>query len=298
MTQPADFGIPQPVWAAGATLGEGPLWSVREQVLWWVDILEHRLFRFRPADGQQRSWTLPDTVSAVAERRDAPGLVLTLRRGLAFFDPGTGALQRGAEPEPERLGNRFNDGTCDGQGRFWGGTMDFDCEAPTGALYCFGRHGVRRAFDAGFAVTNGPAWSPDGATMFFNDTAQGRVLALPFDAGSGELGPAREFLRFAPEDGLPDGMTSDADGRLWIAHWGGSCVTAHDAGSGRELLRVALPAAHITKPCFGGPGLRTLFVTSARFGLSPAQLEAQPLAGALFAIESPIAGRPAQAFDG
>ena len=287
------------VWPAGATLGEGPCWSEREQALWWVDILEHRLYRFRPADGERRSWTLPDTVSAVAERAAAPGLALTLRRGLAFFDPATGALQRGAEPEPERTGNRFNDGKCDSRGRFFGGTMDYDCEAPTGALYRFDPDGhATRIFDAGFAVTNGPAWSLDGRTMFFNDTVQGRVMAMPFDADSGSVGPAREFLRFAPGDGLPDGMNLDAEGRLWIAHWGGSCVTAHHTGSGAELARIALPTAHITNVAFGGQGLRTMFFTSARFGLDAAQLAVQPLAGALFALEGNVAGRPANLFGG
>jgi sugar lactone lactonase YvrE len=299
MSTTLSFGTPQAVWAANTTLGEGCCWSPREQALWWVDILEHRLFRWRPADGERRSWTLPDTVSAVSERADAPGLALTLRRGLAFFDPETGALQRGAEPEPERPGNRFNDGKCDSRGRFWGGTMDYACEAPTGALYRFDTDGrATRVFDAGFAVTNGPAWSLDGRTMFFNDTAQGRVLAMPFDADSGNVGPAHEFLRFGPGDGLPDGMNIDAEGRLWIAHWGAGCVTAHDAASGAELARIALPAAHITNIAFGGPDLRTMFITSARFGLDAAQLAGQPLAGALFALDSEVTGLPARMFRG
>jgi sugar lactone lactonase YvrE len=166
---------------------------------------------FRPHDGQQREWTLPDTVSAVAERADAPGLLVTLRRGFAFFDPQSGALQRLAEPEPERAGNRFNDGKCDAQGRFWGGTMDFDCSAPTGALYRLDGAGrCVRAFDAGWPVTNGPAWSLDGRTMFFNDTARRQVFAFTFDAQDGSLGEPRLFLQFAQGDGFPDGMTTDA----------------------------------------------------------------------------------------
>lgn len=299
MAATINFGAPRPVWEARATLGEGACWSVREQALWWVDILGQQLHRWQPDSGAQRSWALPDTVSAVAERAAGPGLLLTLRRGFVLFDPESGRLQRLAEPEPERTGNRFNDGKCDAQGRFWGGTMDFACEAPTGALYRLEADGrCERAFDAGFPVTNGPAWSLDGGTMFFNDTVRRRVFALPFDAARGSLGEPRLFLQFDADDGHPDGMTTDAEGGLWIAHWGGGCVSRHDAATGAELARIALPTAHITNLAFGGPALRTLFITSARAGLSDAQLAEQPLAGALFALETGIAGLPAGLFKG
>jgi len=298
MAAPIALDTPRAVWPAGATLGEGVCWSVREQSLYWVDILECTLYRFRPADARRHAWTLPDTVSAVAERADSPGLIVTLRRGFAFFDPDRGALERLVEPEPERTNNRFNDGKCDAQGRFWAGTMDFDCVAPTGAVYRFDGRGCVRAFDARFAVTNGSTWSLDGGTMFVNDTVRREVVALPFDARSGELGAARPFLRFTREDGFPDGMTTDALGRLWIAHWGGACVSCHDPDSGSELARITLPTDHVSNVAFGGPALMTLYVTTARSGLTDAQLAAQPLAGALFAVDTDTAGLPANPFRG
>jgi sugar lactone lactonase YvrE len=299
MAAPELLSAPRCIWDAGTTLGEGTCWSPSEQRLYWVDILGCKLFRCDAQGGDRRSWSFEETVSAVAERREAPGLAITLRRGLALFDPASGQLQRLQEPEPERTGNRFNDGKCDAQGRFWGGTMDFDCEAPTGALYRFGADGTGTcADDVRWAVTNGPTWSLDGRTFFANNTAQREVVAYDFDAESGHIANPRVWLRFAEHDGFPDGMTTDGEGRLWIAHWGGACVSCHDPVNGAELLRVPLPTSHITNVAFGGPELRTLFITSARFGLNERRLAAEPLAGSLFAVETSVAGLPAHRFAG
>ncbi len=168
-TAPAILSAPRVVGGVCATLGEGLCWSPREQALYWVDILEGRLYR----DGAEghREWTFEETISAVAERRDAPGLAVTLQRGLALFEPENGRLLRRDEPETDRPGNRFNDGKCDSRGRFWGGTMDFAVRKPTGDFWRFDAEGrATRALELGWIVTNGPAWTLDERTMFVNDT--------------------------------------------------------------------------------------------------------------------------------
>lgn len=291
------------LWRADAALGEGALWSAREQALYWVDILGQQLMRWSPARQRRRQWRFAQTLSAVAERANAPGLLLALGQGLSTWDPSRA-------DEPPRLlcaldtpaGTRCNDGHCDAQGRFWLGTMDMAAQAPTGALYCIQSSGSgqvqaqRRAH--GFAVVNGPTWLADQRTLLFNDTVQGRVLACPVDPDSGALGPMREWWRNADGQGLPDGLCTDEAGRVWIAHWDGGCVTCHEPTQGRLLGRIRLPVQRVTSCAFGGEDLSTLYITSARTGLSAAELSVQPLAGALFAVRLSQSGRLAHRFAG
>lgn len=287
---------PQCVWNAHATLGEGPLWSAREQALYWVDILERRLHRLT-ANADRHTWQFDEEISSVAERANKEGLIVTLRHGFAFFDPATAKLERLVQPESHIPGNRFNDGKCDRLGRYWAGTIDFNCTAPTGSLYCLSPDFTYAKMDSGYAVTNGPAWSLDQKTMYHNDSNQGLVYAFDFDLETGNLFSKRIFLKFEKEDGSPDGMTTDAEGGLWIAHWGAGKVTRHDA-EGRVTQTIPLPCSHVTSCAFGGADFKTLYITTARTGLTEQQLETCPLSGGVFAIQTEIPGVPANLFRG
>jgi sugar lactone lactonase YvrE len=287
---------PECVWDAKAKLGEGPLWSVKEQALYWVDILNRRLHRYSPWE-EQRTWQFDQEISALAERESADGLVITLRHGFALFNPATEELTPLAEPEAHLPENRFNDGKCDKHGRFWAGSVEFNCTLEAGSLYRLSPDRECRKMDSGYIVTNGPTWSADDKTMYHNDSARGRVYAFDFDSASGEISNKRLFLQFSEEDGSPDGMATDAEGGLWIAHWGTSKVTRHDA-DGKVLKTIELPCSQITSCAFGGPNFTTLYITSARNGLSEQQLEREPLAGGLFAVDIDIPGTPANRFRG
>ncbi|GAA6142075.1 SMP-30/gluconolactonase/LRE family protein [Hydrogenophaga sp. 5NK40-0174] len=295
-SQPAapevDISSMRCVWNGQARLGEGVLWSPRRQQVFWVDILSCQIHALHVATGTHHAWRLSEEVSALAEREESSELLIAMRSGLAHWSPDahTPAPPIWVRPETGRTGNRFNDGACDAKGRFWVGSMDFDCQKATGALYRVTPDGQSARLEDGFPVTNGPVWVDEGCTMLFTDTAGATVFAYPFDPERGTLGPRRVWLQLAPEDGLPDGMTVDAAGRVWLCHWGGGCVTCRDPVSARELARVELPVSQVTRCAFGDDDLRTLYVTTAREGLNEAALAREPMAGGLFAVRVSQAG--------
>ncbi|MCW7538334.1 SMP-30/gluconolactonase/LRE family protein [Aquabacterium sp. A7-Y] len=282
------------VWRARAVLGDGLCWSPRRQALYWVDVLAQRLYRYTPATGHRERWYFYEPISAVAECRSERLLLVALGRSLALFDPeandGYGQVQplRGAVTEAP--GKPFCDGGCDPQGRFWAGTAEAGQSGRSALYRCDGEGRCARLLGGDSALAHGISWSPDGGTVYLNDGTS-CICAFDFDAARGQLDKRRDWLRFDAADGQPRGMSVDADGRLWVARWGGGCVSCHAPDDGRELMRVQLPVRQVSDVAFGGAQLRTLYVTTARWGLTPEQQREQPLAGALFAVQTDIPGQ-------
>ena len=280
---------PQVIWEVQAQLGEGPVWVERDQALWFTDIKHQRVHRLDPATGDRHSWQAPEQVGFVLPA-ESGGFIAGLQSGLHRFDPGSGRFRLIVAVEPDRPTNRLNDGVVDPAGRLWFGTMDDSERENSGAYYCFCRGELRTSGLSGIAITNGPAISPDGRTLYWVDTIGRGIYACDIEE-DGSLNPSREFVRIAPGEGHPDGPTVDSDGSVWIGLYGGWEARRYSA-EGELIERVRFPVANITKLAFGGADLRTAYATTARHLLKPRELEEQPLAGGLFAFRTAVPGRP------
>jgi sugar lactone lactonase YvrE len=217
---------------------------------------------------------------------------------VAAFEPTTGALDVIAEIESDKIGNRVNDAKCDSRGRFWVGTMAYDWQTHRGAgsLYRVDPDGSVLPALTGVSLSNGLAWSPDDATFYYVDSATQRIDQFAFDADAGRLANRRSLCTVPAQAGVPDGLTIDADGYLWLALWGGGALWRIEPLNGVVDRVITLPVTQVTSCAFGGPDLSDLYVTSAAVGLSQSALSDQPLAGGLFRIRPGVTGRPTQRF--
>jgi D-xylonolactonase len=277
-----------------AVLGEGPIWVGREQALYWVDIPEQRLFRWSEAEAL-RIRELGSHLCSLAPRQQG-GFVGAGYDGFVAIDMETSRTHCLGNPEPDLDTNRFNDGKVDREGRFWAGTMDrFEREA-SGSLYRLDSDLAWTRVDTGYRVTNGPAFSLDGRTMYHTDSALQRIYAFDL-AADGSAGNRRVFAEFGKGEGYPDGMTVDAEDCLWVAIWDGWCVRRLSP-AGERLLELPVPVQRPTSCMFGGAGFDRLFITSASRGLTPEQRAMQPSAGGLFMTAPGVNGLAEPLFAG
>lgn len=284
--------------AAAALLGESPVWHPREQALYYCDIPGHQLQRFDPKRGDLRHWQFDTDVASLAPRLNGQ-LLLAMRDGLWHFDPVSGERARAAEPPYDPASERFNDGKCDPQGRFWVGTIYEPRDPPRASLSCFS-HGRLERRVSGLTVCNGLAWSPDGRTIHWSDTKAHAIYAADFDGANGTLSRQRVFASFpvrqpgqalADYGGRPDGAAMDAEGCYWVAMFEGQRLLRLSP-EGEVVREIALPVRCPTMPCFGGPDLRTLYITSSRQNRPAAELVEQPFAGCVLALDVDVPGLP------
>ncbi|MBX8493440.1 glucurono-1,5-lactonase [Pseudomonas cichorii] len=289
------------IFDARNATGESPVWSVREQALYWVDIPAGRLYRWNAADNRTQSWKAPQMLACIAAHSSG-GWIAGMESGLFHLQPGEGENLTStllAGVEHGQPGMRFNDGRCDRQGRFWAGTMLLDMAAgvPAGALYRYsaGQQQLNAQLQ-GYIVPNGLGFSPDGKTMYLSDSHPSvqKIWAFDYDTDSGTPHDRRLFVNMNDYPGRPDGAAVDSDGCYWIC--------GNDAGlihrftpQGRLDRSVTVPVKKPTMCAFGGSGLDTLYITSIRPG---GDIGDQPLAGGVFAFRPGVTGLEEPIFQG
>jgi D-xylonolactonase len=273
-------------------LGEGPLWSARDNALYWVDIKAPRVNRLDLAGGAVRTWSMPEAIGWLIERR-AGGFVAGFKQGFARLTLDPLEIDLFAVPEAHLPDTRMNDAKADGRGRIWAGSMDERDDAqPIGALRRLDPDFSWRQVDTGYHIANGPTFSPDQSVLYHADSARQVVYAYDVDQDAGTLANKRVFVQFQDGWGYPDGMTTDAEGGVWIAAWDGGRINRFTP-EGKLDRFIALPASQITSCGFAGPELDRLFVTSAAMGR-----DNEPHAGALFEVDAGVRGLPPGQFGG
>lgn len=286
-----------------AVLGEGALWSPSEQALYWIDQMRPELHRFDPATGIDTllPMDLPAQLGALVPRAGG-GFALAASDGISLIDAAFTRRTPLVNPIPTERAS-FNDAKCDRQGRLWAGTTDRLETETIGGLYRIDPDGSAHAIADGFICSNGPSFSPDGRTIYHTRTHDRQIWAYDIDPATGTATRGRIFATIPPGEGSPDGSTVDAEGCLWSTHWAGGRISRYRPDGTLDRV-IPMPVASPTSCCFGGPDLRTLYVTSASISfvdgawkhMDEAGFAAAPTAGGLFALDVGVAGLPEPAF--
>jgi len=281
------------VLAVKDELGEGPLWRAGEEALYWTDIEGRCYHRYDPASGAHAVFPVDVRIGALGFRRDG-GLVLATDRGFALTGAPGSPLTFIGDPEADKPQTRFNDGAVDRAGRFWAGTLG---DPQNNHLYRLDPDGSIHRMDSGIDISNGIGWSLDNRIMYYIDSTRFVIYAYDFDLASGEIANRRVLVQRADQSSVPDGLIVDAEGFIWTAIWGGSCLERYDP-AGKLERSILLPVEFPTSMAFGGPELADLYITSAQEEIPPAARAGYPLAGNLFCIRRAGRGLPEPTFLG
>lgn len=272
-------------------LGECPIWSHRDQCLYWLDMYKPAIYRYWPKEKRNEQLAIPNIhyVSSFIPRKKK-GFILGVSTGLVFYDEPSGSITPFIDPRGNKLDTVLNDAKADNLGRLWVGTYHATEKEPRGELYRIEPNGEFTTVIDQLICSNGPAFSPDGNILYIADSIRSTIYKYDVDLNSGSLGDQRVFARVPHALGFPDGMTVDCDGGLWNAHYGSGLITRYHPNGAIDFT-VSLPAPYVTSCMFGGPNLSTLFVTTASIGPNGSELSPQaPLAGALFKIDTNFEG--------
>ncbi|WP_286272844.1 SMP-30/gluconolactonase/LRE family protein [Thalassotalea hakodatensis] len=275
------------IWDAKALLGEGVVWHQEQNCLYWLDIFNSQLHCYKPNVNtveQKTTLQLSDNISSVIPCSDG-GLLASFRDGISHINLENNEVTSICSLEAELPNNRFNDGCADTRGNYWLGSMDEQQTNNTGRFYRYNSQtGVEKLSQLGeICITNGPTFSQDGKWLYFTDTMEGKIFQAELFV-NGDIAEPQLHIQFDEQDGYPDGMCCDTQGNLWVCHWGGSRVSCFNP-QGQLISEIKLPVPHVTKCCFGGADLSTLFITTAATGLTEEELEQFPLSGGLFAVD-------------
>ncbi len=274
---------------AKAILGEGPVWDWKKQLLYWVDIEGSRLHSYNPSNGKNQQWVFKEMIGAAVPALSGE-MILALERGLALYNFEDETLLPLKILENQNPEMRYNDGKVDPKGNFFIGSMHKKFVPKTGNLYLVKSNFKTSILIRETTISNGMAWTFDIKKFFFIDSPTFEVSS--FDYLDDSLSNRKLAFKIPDDFGAPDGMCIDSEDMLWIAHWGGSCVRRWNPKTGKVLETVNVPAPHVTSCCFGGKNLKTLYITTARSGLTPKQMEEFPLSGGLFTFTQKVAGTP------
>jgi sugar lactone lactonase YvrE len=261
-----------------ADLGEGSIWHPKQKLLYWVDIDKGILYTYNPANGEEKNYELGQKVGTVVPI-DTGGVMVALKDGIYSYNLDNKQLKLLTSPEKSLTENRFNDGKCDPNGRFWVGSLGPRYKA---SLYKISSDGKASQMLDSVTISNGIVWSANKKTMYYIDTPTGAVRAFFYENATVNISNPKVVIQFPKGVGSPDGMSIDSEGKLWIAHWGGNCIGRWDPQTGKMLAKIEVAAPNVTSCAFGGKNLDILYITTASTGMSAEARKQYPDAGKVF----------------
>jgi sugar lactone lactonase YvrE len=283
------------IFKINSTLAEGPLWHDHQQKLYWVDIEKMELHTLDPFSAIHSQLSTNNRVGAAVPAKNG-NLILALQSEIAELNLITNEIKNLIGLESGIPENRCNDGKCDKQGRFWIGTMNVNCKPGEGSLYCIDGNLKVTTVLQNLTISNGMGWSQAGDKMYFIDSHDQHVKQFDFNTDYPSLTNEKVIIRSNTKNESPDGMCVDSEGMLWVAFWGSGRVGRYDPVTGKQVAEIAVPALHVTSCCFGDTDLQTLYITTARQGLSELQLQEYPLSGSIFFCQPGVSGLSADVF--